>query len=179
MWDFMLYYSLYFGMSPSGKALGFGLAFGVRSACGTSQGNFSDLELVSSMNIPGSRNVTRIRYSINSSACFSWLTLGCRQVVRHQVLVLAFGGSNPSIPAKRSMLNTVIPPSQPRKIESVGLVFRLCDDYALTVGSCSVFGLRLKKLLTAPAIAAVPSAAIVTPATFGSSSSSGAALAPI
>jgi hypothetical protein len=25
--------------------------------------------------------------------------MGCRQVVRHQVLVLAFGGSNPSIPA--------------------------------------------------------------------------------
>jgi hypothetical protein len=28
------------------------------------------------------------------------LTMGCGQVVRHQVLVLAFGGSNPSIPAK-------------------------------------------------------------------------------
>lgn len=26
--------------------------------------------------------------------------LGCRQVVRHQVLVLTFGGSNPSIPTK-------------------------------------------------------------------------------
>ena len=25
--------------------------------------------------------------------------MGCGQVVRHQVLVLAFGGSNPSIPA--------------------------------------------------------------------------------
>ncbi len=28
--------------------------------------------------------------------------MGCRQVVRHQVLVLAFGGSNPSIPAKKN-----------------------------------------------------------------------------
>ena len=27
--------------------------------------------------------------------------VGCRQVVRHQVLVLAFGGSNPSIPAMK------------------------------------------------------------------------------
>jgi hypothetical protein len=28
------------------------------------------------------------------------LIMGCGQVVRHQVLVLAFGGSNPSIPAR-------------------------------------------------------------------------------
>lgn len=28
------------------------------------------------------------------------MTMGCGQVVRHQVLVLVFGGSNPSIPAK-------------------------------------------------------------------------------
>ena len=27
--------------------------------------------------------------------------MGCRQVVRHQGLVLAFGGSNPSIPAMK------------------------------------------------------------------------------
>ena len=26
------------------------------------------------------------------------IAMGCRQVVRHKVLVLAFGGSNPSIP---------------------------------------------------------------------------------
>ncbi len=30
--------------------------------------------------------------------------MGRRQVVRHQVLVLAFGGSNPSGPAKLSLL---------------------------------------------------------------------------
>ena len=30
---------------------------------------------------------------------YALLILGCGQVVRHQVLVLAFGGSNPSIPA--------------------------------------------------------------------------------
>ncbi len=29
-----------------------------------------------------------------------YYALGIRQVVRHQVLVLAFGGSNPSSPAK-------------------------------------------------------------------------------
>ena len=34
--------------------------------------------------------------------------MGCGQVVRHQVLVLAFGGSNPSIPAIRNEARFVL-----------------------------------------------------------------------
>lgn len=36
-------------------------------------------------------------------------SLGRGQVVRHQVLVLAFGGSNPSDPARNEFLSPIIP----------------------------------------------------------------------
>lgn len=39
-------------------------------------------------------------YNITRSCAHALLVLGRRQVVRHQVLVLAFGGSSPSGPAK-------------------------------------------------------------------------------
>ena len=38
-------------------------------------------------------------YNVTRSCAHALLVLGRRQVVRHQVLVLAFGGSNPSGPA--------------------------------------------------------------------------------
>ena len=38
-------------------------------------------------------------YNVTRSCAHALLMLGRRQVVRHQVLVLAFGGSNPSGPA--------------------------------------------------------------------------------
>lgn len=39
-------------------------------------------------------------YNVTRSCAHALLILGRRQVVRHQVLVLAFGGSSPSGPAK-------------------------------------------------------------------------------
>lgn len=39
-------------------------------------------------------------YNVTRSCAHALLVLGRRQVVRHQVLVLAFGGSSPSGPAK-------------------------------------------------------------------------------
>ena len=46
--------------------------------------------------------------------------LGIRQVVRHQVLVLAFGGSNPSIPAK--LVLTIL--TKPRPLSWFGFYVR-------------------------------------------------------
>ena len=47
------------------------------------------------------------------------LALGIRQVVRHQVLVLAFGGSNPSSPAK--LVLTILTKPLPCRVEVFGL----------------------------------------------------------
>ena len=80
-------------------------AFGVRIACGNSQGSqllqtclhrSSDgvAERDSNPNI----NNSNPRLGYNKAQL-----LGIGQVVRHMVLVHAFGGSNPSTPAKMSM----------------------------------------------------------------------------
>ena len=50
-----------------------------------------------------SESVPEISPYILAVSQYRTLLLGCRQVVRHWVLVPAFGGSNPSIPAKKNL----------------------------------------------------------------------------
>ena len=45
--------------------------------------------------------MTKTSLSATSYVLFIIILLGCRQVVRHMVLVHAFGGSNPSTPAMK------------------------------------------------------------------------------
>ncbi len=105
------------GMWPSGKAPGFGP--GIRGE--NCQWQFARPEArrgwaatraeagptnFPEENIGGSNPSEHLQY--NSIQCTTSGSMGCGQVVRHQVLVLAFGGSNPSIPARSSVLNPSI-----------------------------------------------------------------------